>query len=75
MPKQVKFTPTNLSTCYEGERVYYKDLPTGRMFTNKECTLEITEAENDVASKQEQVNIKAREDAARAAAAAAVVQK
>ena len=35
-----KFVPTNLATCYEGERIYYKDLPTGRCFTTKECRVE-----------------------------------
>lgn len=38
-----KFVPTNLATCYDEERTYYKDLPTGRMFSDKACTREIDE--------------------------------
>ena len=38
-----KFIPQNLAVCYDGERVYYKDLPSGRCFTTKDCSLEITE--------------------------------
>lgn len=53
MPTPTKFKPSNLATCYDGERVYFKDLPSGRIFANKECTLEITKDENDTMSKQE----------------------
>lgn len=60
MPTPTKFKPTNLATCYDGERVYFKDLPTGRMFANKDCTLEISKEENDAMSKQEAAAAAAR---------------
>lgn len=44
-PEEKRFKPTNLCTVYAEERIYYKDLPTGRCFADKECRTPINEDE------------------------------
>lgn len=44
VPAPKAFKPTNLAVCYDGERTYFKDLPTGRCFSTKDCLFEIEES-------------------------------